>query len=375
MSKRKVFQGNIIVAKAAIAAGCNFFAGYPITPSSEIAQHLSREFPKMGRDFIQMEDEISALGACIGASLSGKKVLTATSGPGFSLMQEHLGLAVMTEIPLVIVNVMRGGPSTGIPTKPSQADMMQARWGTHGDHPIIVLYPAFADEIFSETVRAFNLSEKFWNPVILLLDEVIAKAHEDIELPAKKDINIYKEKVNVIKDLNIYDRNIGENPPRVDFFKGYPIHIDGLEHDSHGYPTSDPAIADKMQHLRMQKIYHYQDEIIKFKEYYMDDAEMMIFSFGVSARSALSAVKLAREEGIKVGLFQALTIWPFPKKALQERFKKIKKVLTVEMNMGQMKYEVERVSPDDVKKDTLLRANGIPFTPQEIVNSIKEFSK
>ncbi len=375
MSKRKVFQGNIIVAKAAIAAGCNFFAGYPITPSSEIAQHLSREFPKLGRDFIQMEDEISALGACIGASLSGKKVLTATSGPGFSLMQEHLGLAVMAEIPLVIVNVMRGGPSTGIPTKPSQADMMQARWGTHGDHPIIVLYPAFADEIFSETVRAFNLSEKFWNPVILLLDEVIAKAHEDIELPAKKDLNIYKEKVNVIKDLNIYDRNIGENPPRVDFFKGYPIHIDGLEHDSHGYPTSDPATADKMQHLRMQKIYHYQDEIIKFKEYYMEDAEMMIFSFGVSARSALSAVKMAREEGIKVGLFQALTIWPFPKKALQKRFKRIKKVLTVEMNMGQMKYEIERVSTDDVKKETLLRANGIPFTPQEIVNSIKEFSK
>ena len=375
MSKRKVFQGNIIVAKAAIAAGCNFFAGYPITPSSEVAQHLSREFPKLGRDFIKMEDEISALGACIGASLSGKKVLTATSGPGFSLMQEHLGLGVMAEIPLVIVNVMRGGPSTGIPTKPSQADMMQARWGTHGDHPIIVLYPAFADEIFSETVRAFNLSEKFWNPVILLLDEVIAKAHEDIEIPAKKDLNIYKEKVNVIKDLNIYDRNIGENPPRVDFFKGYPIHIDGLEHDSHGWPTSDPATADKMQHLRMQKIYHYQDEIIKFKEYYMDDAEMMIFSFGVSARAALSAVKIAREEGIKVGLFQPLTIWPFPKKALQERFKRIKKVLTVEMNMGQMKYEIERVSTDDVKKDTLLRSNGIPFTPQEIVNSIKEFSK
>lgn len=375
MSKRKVFQGNIIVANAAIAAGCDFFAGYPITPSSEVAQHLSREFPKLGRDFIQMEDEISALGACIGASLSGKKVLTATSGPGFSLMQEHLGLAVMAEIPLVIVNVMRGGPSTGIPTKPSQADMMQARWGTHGDHPIIVLYPAFADEIFSETIRAFNLSEKFWNPVILLLDEVIAKAHEDIEIPAKKDINIYTEKVNVIKDLNIYDRNIGENPPRVDFFKGYPIHIDGLEHDSHGWPTSDPATADKMQHLRMQKIYHYQDEIIKFKEYHMDDAEIMVFAFGVSARAALAAVRKAREEGIKVGLFQPLTIWPFPKKALQERFKKIKKILTVEMNMGQIKYEIERVSPDDVIKNTLLRANGIPFTPQEIISSIKEFTK
>jgi len=375
MSKRKVFQGNIIVAKAAIAAGCDFFAGYPITPSSEVAQHLSREFPKMGRDFIQMEDEISALGACIGASLSGKKVLTATSGPGFSLMQEHLGLAVMAEIPLVIVNVMRGGPSTGIPTKPSQADLMQARWGTHGDHPIIALYPAFADEIFSETIRAFNLSEKFWNPVILLLDEVIAKAHEDIEIPAKKDINIYKEKVNVVKDLNIYDRNIGENPPRVDFFKGYPIHIDGLEHDSHGWPTSDPVTADKMQHLRMQKIYHYQDEIIKFNEYNMEDAEIMVFAFGVSARAALCAVREAREIGIKVGLFQPLTIWPFPKKALQERFKRIKKVLTVEMNMGQIKYEIERVSTDDVKKNTLLRANGIPFTPQEIIESIKESAK
>ncbi|MCK4888520.1 MAG: 2-oxoacid:acceptor oxidoreductase subunit alpha [Candidatus Aminicenantes bacterium] len=375
MSKRKVFQGNIIVAKAAIAAGCNFFAGYPITPSSEISQHLSMEFPKMGRDFIQMEDEISALGACIGASLSGKKVLTATSGPGFSLMQEHLGLAVMAEIPLVIVNVMRGGPSTGLPTKPSQADMMQTRWGTHGDHPIIVLYPAFADEIFSETVRAINLSEKFWNPVILLLDEVIAKAHEDIEIPEKKDINIYTEKVNVVKDLNIYDRNIGENPPRVDFFKGYPIHIDGLEHDSHGWPTSDPATADKMQNLRMQKIYHFQDEIIKFNEYHMEDAEIMVFAFGVSARAALNAVKEAREEGIKVGLFQPLTIWPFPKKALQERFKKIKKILTVEMNMGQIKYEIERVSYDDVMKKTLLRANGIPFTPKEIVNSIKEFTK
>ncbi|MCK5221751.1 MAG: 2-oxoacid:acceptor oxidoreductase subunit alpha, partial [Candidatus Aminicenantes bacterium] len=293
----------------------------------------------------------------------------------FSLMQEHLGLAVMAEIPLVIVNVMRGGPSTGLPTKPSQADMMQARWGTHGDHPIIVLYPAFADEIFSETVRAINLSEKFWNPVILLLDEVIAKAHEDIEIPEKKDINIYTEKVNVVKDLNIYDRNIGENPPRVDFFKGYPIHIDGLEHDSHGWPTSDPATADKMQNLRMQKIYHFQDEIIKFNEYHMEDAEIMVFAFGVSARAALNAVREAREEGIKVGLFQPLTIWPFPKKALQERFKKIKKILTVEMNMGQIKYEIERVSSDDVMKKTLLRANGIPFTPKEIVNSIKEFTK
>lgn len=375
MKKREVLQGNIIAAKAALAAGCNFFAGYPITPSSEVAQYMSRVMPTLGYQFIQMEDEIASLGACIGASLSGKKALTATSGPGFSLMQEHLGMAVMGEIPLVIINVMRGGPSTGLPTKPAQADMMQARWGTHGDHPIIALYPAFSDEIYSETIRAFNLSEKFWTPVILLMDEVIGKAHEDILIPNPEEIKIYESENNKVEDLNIYDRNIGENPPRVDFFKGYPIHIDGLEHDKHGWPTIDPPTVHKQQTLRMQKIYHRMDEIIEFKEYEMADADVMIFSFGVSARSSLAAVKAAREQGIKVGLFQALTVWPFPKKALQERFKRIKKVLTVEMNMGQMKYEVERVASDEIDTRALLRANGIPFTPNEIIDAVKEFYK
>lgn len=375
MSKRKVLQGNIIAAKAAIAAGCNFFAGYPITPSSEVAQYMSKELPKLGYPFIQMEDEIASLGACIGASLSGCKVLTATSGPGFSLMQEHVGMAEIAEIPLVIINVMRGGPSTGLPTKPSQADMMQARWGSHGDYPAIALYPAFADEIYSETIRAFNLSEKYWTPVILLMDEIIAKAHEDIEIPDAKDISIFSNQDKVVKDLNIYDREIGEKPPRVDFFRGYPIHVDSLEHDAHGWPTIEPNIVHKMQTLRMQKVYRYLDDIIAYKEYYMDDAEIMIFSFGVSARSSLAAVQLAREQGLKVGLFQALTIWPFPQKELQERFKRIKKVLTVEMNMGQMMYEVERVSTDDVEKKALLRANSIPFTPREVLDAVKEFYK
>jgi 2-oxoglutarate ferredoxin oxidoreductase subunit alpha len=373
MSKRKVLQGNIIAAKAALAAGCNFFAGYPITPSSEVAQYMSQEMPKLGFPFIQMEDEIASLGACIGASLAGRKVLTATSGPGFSLMQEHMGMGVMAEIPLVIINVMRGGPSTGLPTKPSQADIMQTRWGTHGDHPIIALYPAFADEIYSETIRAFNLSEKFWTPVVLLMDEVIAKAHEDISIPEMGDISIYESEQNVPVDLNIYDREIGQNPPRVDFFKGYPIHIDSLEHDAHGWPTIEPKTVHKMQTLRMQKIYHNLDEIIEYKEYQMDDAEVMIFSFGVSARAAIPAMQAAREEGLKVGLFQALTVWPFPKRELQERFKRIKKILTVEMNMGQMKYEVERVAPDDVDDRALLRANGIPLSPQEILDAVKEF--
>ncbi len=375
MSQRKVLQGNIIVAKAALAAGCDFFAGYPITPSSEIAQYMSKEMPKMERTFIQMEDEIASLGACIGASLAGRKPLTATSGPGFSLMQEHIGMAVMAEVPVVIVNVMRGGPSTGMPTKPAQADMMQARWGTHGDHPIIALYPAFSDEIFSETVRAFNLAEKYWNPVILLLDEVLGKAHMDVEIPEPGSYEVFWEKTHEIKDLNIYDRKLGENPPRIDFFHGYPIHIDSLEHDAHGWPSFDAKTVDKMQKLRMQKIYQNLDDIIKYKEYFMDDAEVMVFSFGISARGALAAVKTAREQGIKAGLFQALTIWPFPRAALQERFKKTKKVLTVEMNMGQMKYEVERIAPCDVEKQTLLRANGMPFSPAEVLDAIKEFAK
>jgi 2-oxoglutarate ferredoxin oxidoreductase subunit alpha len=375
MKKRQILQGNIIVARAAIAAGCDFFAGYPITPSSEIAQFMSIELPKLGFDFIQMEDEIASLGACIGASLAGKKAMTATSGPGFSLMQEQLGMAVMAEIPLVIVNVMRGGPSTGMPTKPSQSDIMQARWGTHGDHPIIAVYPAFAEEIFSETIRAFNLSEKFWNPVIILLDEVIAKAREDVELPEKKDISIYWEQTKKIEDLNIYDREIGQNPPRVDFFKKYPIHIDSLEHDKHGWPTTEPKIVDKMQTLRMQKIYHFLDEIITYKAYNLDDAEIMIFSFGISARSSLAAVEMARKEGIKAGLFQAITIWPFPKQILREKFKKIKKVLTVELNMGQTMYEIERAAPDDVQHKALLRANGVPFTPTEVLEAIKWFKK
>jgi 2-oxoglutarate ferredoxin oxidoreductase subunit alpha len=375
MSQRKVLQGNIIIAKAALAAGCDFFAGYPITPSSEIAQYMSKEMPKMERTFIQMEDEIASLGACIGASLAGKKALTATSGPGFSLMQEHIGLAVMAEVPVVIVNVMRGGPSTGMPTKPAQADMMQARWGTHGDHPIIALYPAFSDEMFSETVRAFNLAEKYWNPVILLSDEVLGKAHMDVEIPEPGTYDVYWEKTHEIKDLNIYDRKIGENPPRIDFFHGYPIHIDSLEHDAHGWPSFDAKTVDKMQKLRMQKIYQNLDDIIKYKEYFLDDAEVLVFSFGISARAALAAVKTAREQGIKAGLFQALTVWPFPSAALRERFKKTKKVLTVEMNMGQMKYEVERVAPHDVEKQALLRANGMPFAPDEVLNAIKEFVK
>jgi 2-oxoglutarate ferredoxin oxidoreductase subunit alpha len=374
MAKRQALQGNVIVSRAAIAAGCDFYAGYPISPSSEITHFMSQEMPRLGRVFIQMEDEIASIGACIGASLAGKKAMTATSGPGFSLMQENLGLAAMAEVPLVIVDAMRGGPSTGLPTRPSQADLMQIRWGTHGDHPMIALYPAFPEELFCETLRAFNLAERFWTPVVLVLDESLAKAHEDIEIPEWDGEEGVESREQRIPDhLNIYDRSIGENPPRVDFFQGYPIHIDGLEHDSHGWPTSDPEITQKMQTLRMHKIFEALDEIIHFNEYRLEDAEILVFSFGISARAAREAVDMARDQGIRAGLFQSVTVWPFPKKALEERFRKIKKVLTVELNMGQMKYEVERAAPDDVDTRTLLRANGVPFSPDDILDKLRGF--
>ncbi len=373
MDKRQALQGNIIVSKAAVAAGCDFYAGYPISPSSEITHFMSQEMPKLGRTFIQMEDEISSLGACIGASLAGKKAMTATSGPGFSLMQENLGLAAMAEVPLVIVDSMRGGPSTGLPTRPSQSDLMQIRWGTHGDHPVIALYPAFPEELYSETVRAFNLAERFWTPVILVLDESISKAHEDIAIPPPPVPEIKSGRSRKLDHLNIYDRRIGENPPRVDFFQGYPIHIDGLEHDEHGWPTDNAEITHKMQALRMHKVLKALDEIILFKEYQVEDAEILIFSFGISARAGLEAVRRARQQNIKAGLFQALTVWPFPQKELQARMRRIKKVLTVELNMGQMKYEVERTAFHDVETRALGRANGVLFSPTEILAALKEF--
>ncbi|MCL1828176.1 MAG: 2-oxoacid:acceptor oxidoreductase subunit alpha [Oscillospiraceae bacterium] len=376
MGRIEILQGNHIVAEAALAAGCDFYGGYPITPSSEVAQYMSVHMPRTGNIFIQMEDEISSLGACIGAALTGRKAMTATSGPGISLMNEHIGMAAMIEVPVVILNVMRGGPSTGLPTKPSQSDIMQARWGSHGDYPIIALYPALASEIFDETVRAFNLAQKYMTPVIILMDEVLGKVLEDVSLPDAKDIEIYDKKAKPPVDLNVYDRELGELPARVDFFEGYPINIESLEHERHGWPTIEPDIVDKMQKLRMEKIYMHLDDIVKYKAVMLDDADIMIFAAGVSARAAEETVVNMRKQGVKVGLFKPLTIWPFPEEPLKKYFGRIKKVLTVELNMGQLKYEIERTAgPHGVDAKALLRATGIPFTPQKIEEEIRRVFK
>ena len=372
MGRIEVLQGNHIVAEAALAAGCDFYGGYPITPSSEVAQYMSILMPKMNRIFIQMEDEISSLGACIGAALTGRKAMTATSGPGISLMNEHIGMAAMVEVPVVILNVMRGGPSTGLPTKPSQADIMQARWGSHGDYPSIVLYPALASEIFSETVRAFNLAHKYMTPVMLLMDEVLAKAVEDVYLPDTEEVEICCQKVKANEDLNVYDRDMGFPPPRPNFFEGYPINIESLEHEKHGWPTIEPETVEKMQKLRMEKVYMHLDDIIKYNAIQLDDADIMIFAAGISARAVMETVISLRKQGIKAGLFQPLTIWPFPDDPLKSYFRRIKKVLTVELNMGQIKYEIERVAgPYGVDAKALFKATGIPFTPQIIEEEIK----
>ena len=374
MSKARLMQGNEACAEGAIAAGVRFFAGYPITPSTEVAETMAKLLPRVGGKFVQMEDEIASIGAIIGASLSGKKVLTATSGPGFSLKQENLGAAMMAEVPLVILNVMRGGPSTGLPTRPAQSDVMQARWGTHGDHPVIVLTPAFPKEIFLSTVEAFNLSERFMTPVILLLDEVIAHAHEPLAVPEPTEYEVVNRKYpEKLDSLEIYKREMGEPPIRPDFFMGLPIHIDSLEHSDYGTPTTHPEVVELHQRRRLAKVEKYKDEIIKVKTYEEEDAEILIFAYGSMARASLDAVRELRKMGIKAGLFQPLTLWPFPEKALEKAAQGKKKILVVEMNWGQMIYEVERVLKDR-NIEGLLRMNGYAITPVEIINRVKELT-
>ncbi len=377
MSEVKILSGNELVVKGAIAAGCRFYGGYPITPSSEIAEGMARELPKVGGVFIQMEDELASMGAVIGASLAGKKVLTATSGPGFSLKQENLGVALIGEIPVVVVNVMRGGPSTGLPTRGSQSDVMQARWGTHGDHPVIALAPAFPKEIFLTTIDAFNLAEKFMTPVILLLDEIIGHSHEPVELPDESEYEVvnrrYPEKLD---DLNIYHREYGEPPLRPDFFMGYPIHVDSLEHNDYGCPTTIPEIVEKQQKLRLLKIEKHKNEIIKYRTHYTEDAEILIFAFGSMTRSSLEAIEMLREEGIKAGLFQPITIWPFPEGQLKNVAENVEKVLVVELNWGQLVYEVDRVLCKCGKEiHSLHKMTGMAITPNEIVAKVKEILK
>lgn len=369
-----MMQGNIAVAEGAIAAGCRFFAGYPITPSTEIAEHLARQLPANGGRFMQMEDEIAAMGAVIGASLGGAKSMTATSGPGFSLKQENIGYASLAEIPVVIVNVMRGGPSTGIPTLPSQGDVMQARWGTHGDHPIIVLTPAGVREAFDMTVQAFNFSERFRVPVIVLLDEIIGHVHEKVTLPDRAELEIIdRKKPSVAPEEYLpYENEASMIPAMANFGEGYRYHVTGLVHDQTGFPTMDSGRIEAMLNRLHGKLDHYADEIIQVEETETGDAEIGIVCYGSSARSARQAMRTAREEGIPAGILRIQTMWPFPTDRIRDFAGRVSHLVVPELNLGQIAHEVEHAACGRAEVIRVNRITGDPIPPEEIVQKIKE---
>ncbi len=373
-TRTSMMQGNAAVAEGAIDAGCRFFAGYPITPSSEVAEHLSRRLPELGGKFIQMEDEIAAMGAVIGASLGGVKSLTATSGPGFSLKQENIGYACEAEIPVVIVNVMRGGPSTGLPTLPSQGDVMQARWGTHGDHPIIALAPSSVSESYELTIAAFNMSEKYRTPVILLLDEIVGHVHEKVSLPDKDAIGIINRKKPDCDPSEYLPYKIDDTliPAMANFGEGYRYHVTGLVHDETGFPTNDTKQIDRMLHRLNTKLDKYKNEIIKYESEFTEDAKVGIISYGSSARSARNALKKAREAGMPAGMMRLQTIWPFPTEQIHKFAKQVSHIIVPELNLGQIAHEVEHAARGETEVLRVNKINGEPIHPDEIFSKIKE---
>jgi 2-oxoglutarate ferredoxin oxidoreductase subunit alpha len=369
-----LLQGNEAVVEGTLRAGCRFFAGYPITPATEISEILSVRLPQVDGTFIQMEDEIASLGAVIGASLAGVKAMTATSGPGFSLMQENLGFAVIAEIPCVVVDVMRGGPSTGLPTFPSQGDVMQARWGTHGDHPIIVLCASTVRECYDLTIEAFNLSEKFRNPVILLVDEVVAHMREKVVLPEEVEV-FDRVKPTVPPEWYIpYEDTPRGVPAMANFGEGYRYHVTGLTHDIRGFPTSRPDEIGPFMARLHRKISQHFSEIQKAEFFQTEDAELTVVAYGCVARSAKRAVREARERGIKAGLLKLVTIWPFMRAAVERLLQTSKTLLVPEMNMGQISREVKRVNRGVAKVYTFNKVDGTIITPEEILNRMLEVS-
>lgn len=375
MSKVLLLQGNQAVVEGAIAAGVKFFAGYPITPSTEVAESLAEKLPKNGGKFIQMEDEIASMGAVIGASLTGKKVMTATSGPGFSLKQELIGYACAAEIPLVIVNVQRVGPSTGQPTSPSQGDVMQARWGTHGDHWLIALTPASVPECFELTLRAYALSEKYRVPVILLMDEVIGHMREKIELP--DDYSDFpqaerKQPDCAPEDFKAYATDESLVPAMPAFGSGYRWHVTGLVHDETGFPKGTPAATLAAANRQRAKLENNLDDIVQVENYRMEDAEFAVVAFGGAARTAYETVDMARAEGLKVGLVRPVTIWPFAEAQMKELAGRVKGILVHELNCGQYVHEVERAVNGKVPVSLYAKYDNEPATPAKLLEEVKK---
>lgn len=363
--------GNEACARGAVKAGCRFFAGYPITPSTEIAEDMSLFLPREGGTFIQMEDEISALGAVIGAVWGGLKGMTATSGPGFSLMQEHIGYAVMTETPLVIINMQRGSPSTGQPTMASQSDMMQARWGSHGDYEVIALSPSSVQECFDFTVEAFNLAEKYRVPVMVMSDEIVGHMREKITIPEMVKTTPRQMPSESPADFLPFQAVPDGTSAMPAFGDGYKLHITGLTHDKRGYPdASSPQAHSTLVKRLCDKILKHTDDIGRIKSCYTEDAEVVVLTYGAPARPGLKAVRMARQDGIKAGFIKLDTVWPFPENAILKSLKGVERVIVAEMNLGQIFYEVQRVLTG-VDVEMASKIGGEMHLPEEILDLIE----
>jgi 2-oxoglutarate/2-oxoacid ferredoxin oxidoreductase subunit alpha len=363
----RLVSGNHACALGAVAAGCRFFAGYPITPSSEIAERLSRTLPQVDGVFVQMEDEIASIAAVIGASMGGVKSMTATSGPGFSLKQENIGYAAGAEVPCVIVNVMRGGPSTGMPTRPAQADIMQARWGSHGDYPMIVVAPASVREIYYETIRAFDLAERFRTPVVVLYDQVIAQLTETVELGDEVDaVRAQRKWASGPREAyRPYATQADGIPAMSRPGDGYRVHTTGLSHAEDGFPSQNPDTVSRNLGRLLSKFDKHRGAIDSWQNLGCDDADVVVVAIGISARAAIRAIEQCRARGLRVGLFRPITLWPFPERALREATANARAVLVPELNAGQLSLEVERILGAQ-RVSGIHRFNGEPITPAEI---------
>ena len=370
-------DGDHALAEGALAAGCRFFAGYPITPSTETAERFAERAPEVGALFIQMEDELASIAANIGAAWAGQKVMTVTCGPGFSLMTENLGLACMTETPMVIANVQRGGPSTGLPTLTAQQDMMQARYGPHGDNMIIALCPDSPQECFDLTIEAFNLSEFYRVPVIILTDETVGHMHEKVVIPPADQIKVLPRNnySGPKEDCRPYKFDSKGGHPMVRAGDGYNFHITGLTHNEKGYPVMTAEQNVKVVTHLMEKILSNEDDIVRLEEDQIDGADVVVVSYGITSRIAVKAIQDARKEGIKVGGLRLITIWPFCEKRIRELSGKVKAFVVPEINYGQMVKEVERCAGGRSKVISVNHCGGAVHDPQVILDAIRKASK
>ena len=366
-------NGDEACAEGAIAAGCLFFGGYPITPATEVAEHMSERLPDVGGTFIQMEDEIAAMTSILGAAWTGAKTMTSTSGPGFSLMMETIGLAVVTETPCVVVNVQRAGPSTGLPTQGAQGDMMQVKWGSHGDYEIIALAPCSPQEMFDLTITAFNLSERYRTPVFIMSDEIVGHMSEKVIIPKSNQIKLVSRKKpkGPKKNFKLYQPGPDGVAPMPSIGDGYKVHVTGLTHDERGYPVMTVETQEEMMDRLLGKIRNNLDDIIMTEQYQMEDADIVIVSYGISSRTSYTACDMARRKGFKVGLLRLITVWPFPDEMIRNLAQRIRGFITVEINLGQIAREVERCAGT---LPTFLagHAGGAVVPPEDVLVILEE---